>query len=172
MKGKAVAVMWLALAAGCTDSSDARVLERAVSESPGADAAPAEAGKAWTARTPSGTTVRVLPEALPLLPGETRFQLVLEPPPDHNVDVSADLISPVMLAHGVQRFTARRVAPGRYQLVVHIPMEGSWRFYVNLGDGSDAAELALEVIPEEAEPSHGSSGTHTSIHPPHPNRSP
>jgi hypothetical protein len=140
--------------AGCADADSAAESEPAV-----------DASDVWTATSSAGTVVRVSPDTLPLRAGNHRFEVVLEPAPAPQEEVSIDLIAPSMLSHGVLRFPGRRLEEGRFEVRTEIPMEGEWLLYVNVGDGVEAAEFALVVTPAESGPMHGPGATHSAVHP-------
>jgi hypothetical protein len=58
---------------------------------------------------------------------------------------SVDVLSPTMPLHGVVRYPVEAVDPQLGHVVIEIPMAGDWTLYVNLDDGSDAAEFPLRV---------------------------
>jgi hypothetical protein len=108
----------------------------------------------WTAESTLGTEVRLEGPAGPLEAGTIHFVALVDPPPA-GPSLSVDLVSPTMPMHGIQRFPVRRQAPGEYLIEVPIPMEGLWSLYVNLDEGSDAAEFSFEVEPGVGAEGHG-----------------
>ncbi|MGH7573583.1 MAG: hypothetical protein ACREM1_00390 [Longimicrobiales bacterium] len=123
---------------------------------------------AWSVRIASGVVVRVRPQATPVREGPVTFLIELDPPPAEELQVSVDLVSPTMPAHGINRYDAQRQARNRYRAVTEIPMAGDWNLYVNLGNGETAAEFSFEVVAADgaAPAAHGAHEAHADSHAP------
>ena len=103
----------------------------------------------WTVSSTSGTTVTLSVDAVPVRLGQVLLDVTLDDAPAEALPLSVDLASPEMPMHGVARFEAEALSPGRYQAVVDIPMAGYWQVYVNLDYGADAAVFEFDVAAPE-----------------------
>lgn len=104
-----------------------------------------------SASTEGGTHVMVTFAPDPPLIGPVDVFIELHPAPTNPDQVSVDLVSPDMPAHGVARTQASAGdRPGHFHARVMFPMEGHWELYVNLDIGHEAASFAVHV-PAEAE---------------------
>lgn len=112
----------------------------------------ADEGTEWTSRSSeSGTLVRLVPPSVSLRPGVLRFRIEASRP-DVPEPSSVDLVSPDMPMHGISRFPVQPVESGEFVAEIEVPMAGGWSLYVNLGDGSDAAEFDIVVEGDETRP--------------------
>ncbi|HEX7050481.1 MAG TPA: hypothetical protein VF188_09795 [Longimicrobiales bacterium] len=111
-------------------------------ETHSADAGPAAE---WSARSTAGVPVRVAPEPNPPSIGRLRLRITVADSAVEAPGLTVDLVSPTMPLHGITRFPATRIAPGRYSVDAEIPMEGPWSIYVNLDDGGNTALFDFDV---------------------------
>lgn len=136
-----IAGLSVALAAGCSGGGS-RVSASGASSA--TEDSAATAGE-WLARAPRGGVVRVKADTGSLRPGRVELAISIDEPGADSLPVTVDLASPTMPMHGIKRFPARRVGRGRFVATVEIPMEGSWALYVNLDDGTEAAQFEFDV---------------------------
>lgn len=117
------------------------------------------ASETWNTRRVNGMVVRVRPEALPVREGPTTFLIELDPPPAEAINMSVDLVSPSMPAHGIARYEAHAERRERYRAAAEIPMAGYWTLYVNFDDGGTAVPFSFEAF--------GADGGTPAAHDPH-----
>jgi len=111
---------------------------------------------ALTSETPDGVPVRLTLTPDPPLAGDVLLQVQVDgevPDPDA---LTVDLVAPHMPAHGIVRFPVRVTAAGDMEAGIRVPMEGTWKVYVNLDSGAQAAPFQFQVAPGEGD--HGHSG--------------
>lgn len=149
-----IAAVVVGMLAGCT-VSEGRESDPLPDGEPTGDASAAPDARTTAgdgvlqARSSGGTEITLLrlrPEAGPLVAGPTRWRIETSGAP-RNRPPTVDLVSPEMPMHGIVRFTASAAEDGAWEVDTPIPMEGRWVLYVNLDEGADAAEFALDVAP-------------------------
>ncbi|MFW6079765.1 MAG: hypothetical protein ACODAE_09095 [Gemmatimonadota bacterium] len=159
----AVGLMGVAVgvAAGC-DAEGADADPRGSAESGGARVAdgPRETDESalgageWATRTVGGVPIRVRADQTPLRPGPVHFRIEVPSTAADTASFSADLVSPTMPMHGVQRYPVERTQAGEYVAEVEIPMAGEWMLYVNLDIGADAARFEFTVPASDTTATH------------------
>jgi len=110
--------------------------------------------------TASGIAVTLHVEDGPLQVGTRHIGVGFDQPPTAADALTVDVASADMPMMGVRRFalTPDEDTEGRFRAMVDFPMAGSWKVYVNLDDGTDAASFELNVQPGPGGMSHGPVG--------------
>lgn len=125
----------------------------ATSSVPGPSANAASPIGPMSGTTTVGTEVELTISPDPPRAGSVRLSVQLSPAPEDRSSVSIDLVAPDMPAHGVVRHdNLRWESPNEFLAELPVPMEGVWRFYVNLDVGLDAAPFEVAVGPGESDP--------------------
>lgn len=117
---------------------------------------PSESLGTLSSETPDGIPVHLTLDPDPPSAGPVLLQIRVEgelPDPDA---LTADLVAPHMPAHGIVRFPVKVTGDGQMEADIRIPMEGTWKVYVNLDSGAQAAPFQFQVAPGEDD--HGHSG--------------
>lgn len=112
----------------------------------------------WHSVSSGGSSVRVVTPPEPMEAGTLTFEFEVDPPPPEDREITIDLASPEMPAHGVVRYPAEAQGEGRYRATAVIPMEGRWALYLNLDYGADAAAFEFDASPARGSEGHDHHG--------------